>query len=128
MANFLVNNNVYQATANPATPIISDPIYEPIGSFAINASNQLIGKLWITKNGQKQYSNLGTASYTFYDNAGVPVPGLSQSGIAADANGDYLITAVSAVGILDLSHYTVQVDISADSVLRRGQMGIPVGN
>lgn len=128
MANFLVNNNVYQATANPGTPIISDPIYEPIGSFAINASNQLIGKLWITKNGQKMYANLGTASYTFYDNSGAVVPGLTQSGIIADVNGDYVITAVSAANILDLSHYTVQVDISADSSLRRGQMGIPVGN
>lgn len=128
MPNFLVNNNAYQATANPATPIITAPIYEPIGSFAINASNQLIGKLWIIKNGQKMYANLGTASYTFYDNAGAAVPGLSQVGIVADGNGDYIITPISAASILDLSHYTVQVDISADSVLRRGQMGIPVGN
>jgi hypothetical protein len=128
MANFFVENNVYQATANPGTPIISDPIYTPIGSFAINASNQLIGKLWIIKNGQKMYANLGTASYEFIDGAGNPVPGLSQSGISANADGDYIITPVSAANILDLSHYTVQVDISADSGLRRGQMGVPVGN
>jgi hypothetical protein len=128
MPTFFVENNIIQGTASPDTPIISDPVFEPIGSFAINASNQIIGKLWITKNGQKMYTNLGTASYQFIDSLGNPVSGVTQSGIVADVNGDFIITPVSAGNILDLSHYTVKVDISAESLLRRGQMGVPVGN
>lgn len=128
MPDFFVKNNVKQSTASIGTPVVADPVYEPIASFAINASNQLIGKIWITKNGQKMYNDLGTASFEFIDNSGAPVAGLTESGLTANADGDFIITPVSAASILDLSHYTVKVDVSADSSLRRGQMGIPVGN
>jgi hypothetical protein len=81
--------------------------------FSINASNQLEATFWATKNDQiAPTSILGTASYTVYDKDGVAVAGLTQSGIAADANGLFHTTPVSAILLTDLTHYIVTVTIS----------------
>lgn len=126
MANFLVNNNFYQLTADPATPIVGEVIYEPRAVFSISASNQLEGSFWVTKNGQQLKSNLGSAEYLIRDATGATV-GIVESGIIADVNGLYHITPVGAEAIQDLTHYTVEIKISADYQLREGVVGITLG-
>ena len=126
MPNLLIKNNVYQGTATPDTPIIADPSYEPRAVFSINASNQLQGTFWITKNGVRMNTNIGTASFEIYDQDGVSI-GISQSGIVADVNSTYIITPVLATLIQDLTHYVVKITITADSASRVGFVGITLG-
>lgn len=124
--NFLVENNVLISTFVPGSVVIADPIYEPRGTFSINASNQLQATFWASKNGQLVTSNLGTASYTVYDKDGNTV-GLTQSGIIADANAQFIITPVSALSITDLTHYVVKVSIDVDSIVVSNYLGITLG-
>lgn len=126
MADFLIENNFYMATSTSGGTVSAADTYEPRAVFSINASNELQGTFWITKNGIVMKNNLGTASYTVRDKAGATI-GITQSGIVADLNGLYKITAVAATNILDLTHYTVDLGISADSSLREGVVGITVG-
>lgn len=127
MADFLIENNFLMATATSGAAQDADPIYEPRAVFSINASNELQGTFWITKNGTLMKNNLGTASYTVRDKTGAAVSGLTQSNIAADLNGLFEITPVAATLILDLTHYTVDITISADDTARDGVVGITVG-
>jgi len=94
--------------------------YESHGAFAISPTNQLQGTLWVTKNSQLDPTVvLGQASYQVYNKAGVAVVGLSETGITADVNGQYKITAVSAASLNEtLDHYMIKVAIIADSVER----------
>jgi hypothetical protein len=126
MANFLINNNFYQSTANPGTPIIADPTYENRAIFSINASNELQGTFWVAKDGVQLTSNLGTASYVIRDQDGNTI-GITESGLVADANALYHITPVQANAIQDLTHYTVEISISSESLLRKSIVGITLG-
>lgn len=126
MPNFLVENNVYQGTATPDTPIISEPIYEVCGGFSLDAANMLHGTFWVTKNGVDLEFDLGTASFTIYDKFGVSV-GITESGIVANANADFIITPVSGSALQDLAHYTARITISADSANRKGKLFITYG-
>lgn len=100
--------------------------FEPRAVFSINAANELEGSIWITKNSQKLASNLGAASYSIRNKSGVLI-GISESGISADANGIYHITPVAASSIVDLNHYTVDISITAEGVVRSGVVAILVG-
>jgi hypothetical protein len=53
--------------------------------------------------------------------------GISQSNIAADANGVFQITPVNASAIVDFNHYTVDISIVADGLSRSGVVGLVVG-
>lgn len=95
------------------------PEYESHAVFSINASNLLQATLWATVDDDvKSGSGLGLANYTIYDSSGVAVVGLTQSGIAADGNGRFIITPVSAALLTDLTHYTAKVGIIVDGVER----------
>lgn len=124
--NFLVNNNFLFEPVGPVIPIVTNPSYEPRAVFSINASNQLQGTFWITKDGTQMTSNIGTASYVVRDQDGVTV-GITESGLASDANGFYYITPVLADAIQDLTHYTVEITILADAQTRKGVVGITLG-
>lgn len=126
MANFLINNNFYISTATPATPVIADPIYESRAVFSISASNELQATFWVVKNGVQITQDLGTASYTVRDKDGNTV-GITESGISPDANGFYYITPVQANAIQDLTHYVVELEISAEDLIRRNVVGITLG-
>lgn len=100
------------------------PEYECKGQFSINAANQFQATLWATVDGKvKKGTGLGTASYTVYDVTGAPVAGLTQSGIVADVNGRFQITPVSASLLVDLTHYSVQILINVDGVVRESFRG-----
>lgn len=126
MADFLIENNFLITMEASGTPTTADPIYEPRAVFSINASNQLQGTFWITKNGTVMKSDLGTASYAIRDKDRTLI-GISESGLSPDVNGLYEITPVAASLILDLTHYTVDLQISAEDEARDGVVGITTG-
>jgi hypothetical protein len=109
----------------PITYAEAGPQYEPRAVFSIDAANQLQATIWITKNGEQLSSNLGTASYAIYNRDGIAV-GISQSGITADVNGLFKIAPVIASSIVDLTHYTVIITVTADGAVRKGAIGITV--
>jgi hypothetical protein len=119
----LPRNNYLSITGTSETT--GGVVYEPRAVFSINASNQLQTSLWITKDGEQLNSGLGTASFTIYDKAGVAV-GISQSGLTANGNGVYTSSPVSAANILDLTHYVVLIEVSVDSDIKKGAVGITV--
>lgn len=110
----------------PVTYPEAGPVYEVCSVFSINAINQLEGSFWVIKNGEKITSALGTASITVRDRTGATV-GISQTGIAANAQGLFPMAPTSASNILDLNYYTAEISIIADGVSRVGVSGIVVG-
>jgi hypothetical protein len=124
--NFLVNNNFLFNPVGPVIPLIANPTYEPRAIFSINASNQLQGTFWMTKDGQQMTSSLGTLSFVIRDKNGVTI-GITESGIAADVNGFYYMSPVLADAIQDLTHYTVEITVTADSHVRKGVVAITLG-
>lgn len=117
------------ATANGQTRtkniiLGNDPLlYQCKGIFSINAGNQLETTMWAVKNDERANPLLlGTATYTVYDKNGTAV-GISQSGITADANGLFHSTPVSAIPLLDLTHYTVKIEIVVAGATRTSFKG-----
>lgn len=121
--NWLINNNFLIIPVGPNVTIVASVDYEPRAVFSINASNQLRGTFWITKDGVQMVSGLGTLSFVIRDQDGSTV-GIAESGLTADVNGFYYMTPVSATPIQDLSHYTVEITVTADSAFRKGVVGI----
>lgn len=106
---------------------VSADLYKTEGAFALNASNQLQGTLWALKNSTLATSAnavMGTASYQVYDKTGTPVAGMTQSGITADANGQYKITPAASTLSDSLDHYMVKVSITVDGAIREGYVGL----
>jgi hypothetical protein len=124
--NFLPNNNFLYKPLGTSAPTISNPTYEPRAIFSINASNQLQGTFWMTKNGQQMTSNLGTLSFVIRDQNGVTI-GITESGLTADLHGFYYMTPVLATAIQDLTHYTVEITATADAQLKKGVVAITLG-
>lgn len=136
---FLVNGTTYHvgvravdAVGNRDANIISQSmistgvftsadVYKSEGAFALGPSNMFQGTMWILKNSVLGTGpTLGTASYQVYDKTGAPVPGMGQSGIVADSNGQFKITPVASTLSQALEHYVVKVDILMDSAVRTG--------
>ena len=110
----------------PVTYPEAGPVYEVCSVFSISAINQLEGSFWVIKNGEKITSSLGAASITVRDRTGAAI-GISQTGIAANAQGLFAMTPALATNILDLNYYTAEISIIADGVSRVGVSGIVVG-
>jgi hypothetical protein len=109
----------------PITYPEAGPQYEPRAVFSINAANELQGSIWIVKDNQKMTSSLGVASYTIRNRLGALV-GISQSNIT-QTNGYYQIAPVIASVLVDFNHYTVDVSVEADGVVRSGVVGLVIG-
>lgn len=107
-------------------PVVVNSNYEPRAIFSINASNQLQGTFWVTKDSQQMASSLGTLSFVIRDQDGVTI-GITESGLAADVNGFYYMTPVLADAIQDLTHYTVEITVVADTQSRKGVIAIALG-
>ena len=93
----------------------------------INASNMLEATFWVNIHGNRADSNLSAALYRVRDKDGNLVSGLAQSGIVADVNGYFRITAVSAALIYDLSHYLFEVELSIDDQPVAASVGLVIG-
>ena len=114
------SNTVSLSVISTGVTVFADS-YNTEGAFAINSSNQLQGTLWCLKNSQLATSSnavMGTASYQIYDKTGTAVVGMSQSGITADSNGQYKITAVASTLAGSLDHYMVKVTANVDGADR----------
>ena len=100
-------------------PIIQkEPEYDIDGQFHINDIQEFDGSFWVSSNEQVRTTGLGTGSVQVYDESGSLVVGLAQSGITADANGIFKITAFPWTLGTDYYSYTVKVTVSVDSVNR----------
>jgi len=125
--NWLVNNNFLITPIGPNVVVIPSVIYEPRAIFSLNASYELQGTFWIIKDGQQLTTNLGTASYNIKDKNGISI-GVGESGLTADSNGLYHSTPINVLtSIQDLTHYTVELTIVADSQFRKNIVGITLG-
>jgi hypothetical protein len=114
----LVNYNL------PITYPEAGPEYEPRAVFSINAANELQGTIWIVRDNQKMSSNLNFAKFEILNKAGQPV-GISQDDIVSQ-NGLFQISPVVATQLVDFNHYTVEIEIEADGVIRKGVVGLVV--
>lgn len=106
---------------------VSADIYDAEGAFAINTSNQMQGTIWCLKNSglaSSANATMGTASFQVYDKAGVAVPGMGGSGIAADVNGQYKITPVASTLATTLDHYMVKITVNVDGANREGYVAL----
>lgn len=96
--------------------IVSDVVvYEPHAVFSISADNKLQATMWLSLNNQILTAGLGVSSYQVYDASGAAVSGATVSGITADGNGMFICTPISAVNIIDLTHYTIKLTITTTS-------------
>lgn len=99
------------------------PAYECFAGISVNALNQFQATLHCEADGKvKKGAGLGTGSYQIFDAAGLPVSGLSQTGIVADANGRFIATPVSSILLTDLTHFSMTIKIFADGIERESIM------
>lgn len=121
------DSNVVSQSVLSTGVFVSADVYLSEGAFALNSSNQLQGTLWCLKNSivaKTGNAVMGTASYQIYDKDGNPVSGMTQSGINADANGQYIITPVSSTLNKTLDHYMVKISITVDGAIREGYVAL----
>lgn len=105
-------------------PLVEEkPLYKLGGMFYVNVSNQFDGAFWVSKDEQIKTSGLGTASFQVYDQDGNPVVGMSGSGISADGNGLFKISALSSLLAEDCPAFSVKVSVTVDGVLRSQIIG-----
>jgi hypothetical protein len=142
---FLVNGTTYYVgvrardgvsnleTNTVSIPVISTGVFTSAdtfkveGAFALNSLNQLQGTIWVLKNSTLANSSnatMGTTSYQIYNKTGNPVAGMTESGITADANGQYKITPVASTLNLTLDHYMVKVSSTVDGAIREGYVAL----
>jgi len=126
MANFLINNNFTQSTADISQPIVVEDSFEARAVFSINASNQIEGTAWLVKNGQHIKTMLGSLSFLIRDKDGVSV-GISATGLNADANGLYKLGPISSSVLQDLTHYTVDLVVGYQSLNIQNVVAITLG-
>lgn len=100
-------------------PLMNEtPNYTVDGLFFVNNENDFDGVFYVNKNGVKVTSNLGTGSYQVYDHDGVPLVGMSESGITADVNGIYKITHIASLLSDDYPGFVVEITLTVDGVTR----------
>lgn len=104
--------------------------YEVAGVFNVDLMGNLAGTLWASVNEEiiTALPRLGTASYVIYDKNANLVPGMSQSGINPDANGQFTITPI--VSTLDFvnNFYTLKATIVVDTAPRSAYLPITITN
>lgn len=90
--------------------------YDIKGVSSINTLDEFTASFWITSDETIRTTGLGTASYEIYDRDGNLIVGMSESGIVADANGQFKTTPVTSLLSEKLAHYLVKVTIEVDSL------------
>jgi hypothetical protein len=123
MADIFADDGVYQGTYITGT-VETDPVFQICAVANINAANQFEGSFWITRNGERIDSDLGSASYRIRNKTGALVSGLSASGLSPDVNGYFYIPAVDASLLYDLNHYILEIEIPVDGVEKASSIGL----
>lgn len=98
--------------------LTSIDVYECDGAFSLAKQGLFQGTIWAKKNEElctPSNVTLDTASYSVYDKTGAVVSGMTESGIVADANGQFKITPVNSGLEESLEHYLIKVTIMIDS-------------
>lgn len=111
--NFLVENNILVPTTTATTSTVAD-VYSAEGGFHVSPSNGFYATMWVKKNGQLMVNNLGTCDFDVLDADRTLVPGLSATGLTANADGIFRLTPVPATGLIDLTHFHARISIYAD--------------
>lgn len=123
--NNLVNQTIQTSGISAGT---GGSEYEVAGVFNVTLDKNLEGTLWASVNEEiiTSLPRLGTASYVVYDKNANLVVGMSESGIAPDANGQYTITPL--VSTLDFinNFYTLKATIIVDGLPRSNYLPITV--
>jgi len=127
MADIFTQSSAYHGTFLSGS-IHVDAHYQVCAIANISASNNFECTFWILENGERVDSNLGTGSFVVRDKTGAAVPGVSGSSITPDVNGYYHSTPVSALAIIDLNHYLLEIDLSIDGVSKTASIGLVVGD
>lgn len=108
-------------------PLLQEPPqYDISGLFFINDSNQFDGSFWVMADEVVKTSGIGSASYQVFDSDGNPVVGMSGSGITADVNGVYKITAVASTLSAQNLGYSVRVTVMVDGTNRSDMIPVEV--
>ena len=123
MADIYTQSTAYQGTFQVGT-VEMEPIFQVCATANINASNEFECSFWLNKNGLRQDTNLGDASYRIRDKSGAAVSGLTESGIAADVNGYFHITPVVASLLFDLTHYLLEIEIPYENEEKTATIGL----
>lgn len=126
MADIFTQSSVYQGTFVPGT-VEFEEHYQVCAVANINAANQFECTFWLNVHGNRADSNLGNATYRVRDKNGNAVSGLTESNIAADVNGYYKITPVSAQLLYDLTHYVLEIELSLDGQPVESSIGLVNG-
>jgi hypothetical protein len=122
------NTNTVSLSVISTGVLTSIDVSETKASFRADHHTYFTGPFWAHKNSSLAISPdavLGTASYQIYDRAGLPIVGLSESGITANAQGLYIITPVPNTLEEASVHYNVKVTINVDSEDRIDFVAIP---
>jgi hypothetical protein len=119
-------SQVIQTSGISAGGGVSD--YEVAGVFNVNLSKFLEGTLWASVNEEVVTSlpRLGTASYVVYDKNAAIVAGITESGIAPDANGQYTINPIASTLDFVNNFYTLKATITVDGLPRSNYLPITV--
>lgn len=120
------NNLVSMSILSTGISAGSQSEYEVAGVFTVDDNGDFIGTLWASLNDEiiTSLPRLGTASYSIYDKNANLVVGMSETGIVADANGQFTITPVASVLDLTDNFYTVKATIVVDSLPRNNYLPI----
>ena len=113
-----------EARVNYIPFIDATPEYKINGLFFVNDANEFDGTFWSNKNEVMQTSGLGTGSYQVYDHTGAPVVGMSASGITADGNGMYKLTAIASLLAQGYPGFSVKVTLTSDNVTRSTMIAV----
>lgn len=122
----IFSQQAYQGTFT-AGSVTSDPHFQVCAVANISASNMFECTFWVNENGKRVDGNLGAAAYRLRDKNGALVSGIASASVAADVNGYYEITPVSAALIYDLTHYVLEIEIPVDGVEVASSVGLVVG-
>ena len=115
------DNNTVSLNVISTGVLTSIDVYETRGAFSLAPEGFFQGTMWLLKNSELATGvTLGTAAYVVYDKTGTAVPGMAQSGIVADVNGQFKITPVLSSLEEVLDHYVIKVSITMDSEVREG--------
>lgn len=101
--------------------------YECIALLSVSESNELQGELYLHGDGKAVTSLLGTASFSVYDETDTIIPAFTQTGIAANGNGVYTLTPVSATTLDPFTHYRARIIIVHNSLNIETYAGFIIG-
>lgn len=100
-------------------PLVEErPIYKVDGLFFVNVEDDFDGTFWVSKNEVIKTTGLGVGSYQVYDHDGIPVVGMSETGITANSNGIYKVTHIPSTLEEDYPGFSVKITVVVDGVTR----------